>query len=77
MKVEFKSSFARDLKGIKDDDLLKRVKIAVEAIEKIDSLTKIPNLKKLKGGGNFYRLRVGDYRLGLVFETQPLCTESA
>ncbi|HLO85710.1 MAG TPA: type II toxin-antitoxin system RelE/ParE family toxin [Nostocaceae cyanobacterium] len=24
------------------------------------------NIKKLKGEGNYYRLRVGDYRIGVV-----------
>ena len=65
MKVEFKESFAKDLKGVKDRDFLKRVKELVEVVEKVDSLREVPNLKKLKGGGNHFRLRVGDYRVGI------------
>lgn len=26
------------------------------------------NLKKLKGGGNYYRIRVGEYRIGIIVE---------
>ena len=66
MKVEFKDSFAKDLKGLQDRNLLKRAKEVIEAVEKADSFTNIPNLKKLKGGGNYFRLRVGDYRVGVV-----------
>ena len=28
----------------------------------------IPNLKRLESTGKYYRIRVGDYRVGFVFE---------
>ena len=61
MKVEFRESFGKDLKGVKDKNLLKRTQEIIEAVEKADSLADITNLKKLKGGGNYFRRRVGDY----------------
>jgi len=68
LKVEFRESFAKDLKRVKDRRLLKRIARVVEAVEAADSLDALPDLKKLKGGGNFFRLRVGDYRLGLALQ---------
>lgn len=68
MKVEFRECFAKDLRSVKDKDLLKRVKELIEAVEKADSLADISNLKKLKGRGNYFRLRVGDYRVGIALE---------
>lgn len=68
MKVEFRESFAKDLKGVKDNSLLKRAKEVIEGVEEADSLADISNLKKLKGGGNYFRLRVGDYRVGVTLE---------
>lgn len=68
MKVEFKESFARDLKGVKDKSLLKRAGEIIEAVEKAGSPGEISNVKKLKGGGNYFRLRVGDYRVGITLE---------
>lgn len=68
MKVEFRESFAKDLKGVKDKGLLRRAKEVIEAVEKADSLADVANLKKLKGGGNYFRLRVGDYRVGIALE---------
>jgi mRNA interferase RelE/StbE len=68
VKVEFRESFAKDLKGVKDKSLLKRAKEIIEAVEEADSLVVISNLKKLKGGGNYYRMRVGDYRVGITLE---------
>jgi mRNA interferase RelE/StbE len=72
VKVEFKESFAKDLKAVKDQALLKRVKDLIEAVEKSDSLIDTPNLKKLKGGGNYFRLRIGAYRIGLALENDTV-----
>ncbi len=72
MKVEFRESFAKDLKSVKDKSLLKRAKEVIELVEQTDSLTNIPNLKKLKGGGNYFRLRIGDYRFGISFENDTV-----
>lgn len=68
MKVSFRDSFAKDLKRVKDKVILKRVMDTVEAIEQVDSLNHVPDLKKLKGRVGYFRLRIGDYRVGLAFE---------
>ena len=36
MKVEFRDSFAKDLKGVKEKGLLVRVREVIEAVEKVD-----------------------------------------
>ena len=66
MKADFRDSFAKDLKGFKEKGLLGRVREIIEAVEKANSLAELPNLKKLKGGGNYFRVRVGDYRIGVA-----------
>ena len=68
MKVEFKTSYGRDLKKIKDSALLLEVKSVVDEVEQAASLYLIKNLKQLRGGGNNYRIQVGDYRIGLKIE---------
>lgn len=72
MKVAFRTQFARDLKSVKDKRLLSRVREAIEGVEKANSLTDIPSLKKLKGAKNYFRLRIGDYRIGLALENNTL-----
>ena len=47
MRVEFRDSFAKDLIKIKSKAVRKRVKEAIEAVEKSQSPHNIPNLKKL------------------------------
>jgi mRNA interferase RelE/StbE len=65
LKVRFKASFASDLRALKDKSLLDRVKALIAAVESAETLLEIPNLKKLRGGA-YYRVRLGDYRVGLV-----------
>ena len=67
MKVEFRNSFAKDLKSIRDKGVLKRLRETIEETERAKSPSEISNLKKLKGRGDYYRLRIGDYRIGIAF----------
>lgn len=68
MKVEFKTSLTRDLRKIKDKDLLERVRKTIEQVEQVRSLQEVGNVKKLRGDDNYYRIRIGNYRLGLAVE---------
>ena len=67
MKVQFRQTFAKDLEHIRDRRLLERIKEVVQSVERAESLEEIPHLKKLQGG-SYFRIRVGDYRLGLVVQ---------
>jgi len=68
MNVSFKASFARDLQKIANANILKRIQIAIEQVEQAQDLQSVDNLKKLKVGNVYYRIRVGSYRIGLLIE---------
>jgi mRNA interferase RelE/StbE len=68
LKVRFKASFATDLRALKDRPILDRIKATIATVESAESLLELSNLKKLRGGGAYYRVRVGDYRVGIAFE---------
>jgi mRNA interferase RelE/StbE len=72
VNIQFRASFAKDLRNIKNKDLLKRIKETIEQVEKAQSSQDITNLKKLKGGSNYYRIRVGEYRIGLLVESDTV-----
>ncbi len=72
MKVGFRSSFARDLRAIRDRTRLARIQAVVESVEQAESLSSIANVTKLQGGANFYRIRVGDYRIGILTELETV-----
>lgn len=61
MKVEFKKSFAKDLKKKSDDrKLLDKVKQIIEHVDHADDISQISNLIKLKAQGDFCRIRSGE-----------------
>lgn len=66
MKVEFRKSFEKDLAKIRDQDLLLKIKAVIEEVEHAESLLDIGSVKKLKAEGSYYRVRVGDYRIGFT-----------
>ena len=66
MRVKFESSFARDLKRIKDRKLRERVGEAIKRFESATGLHDVGDLKKLKGAQDAYRMRIADYRLGFL-----------
>ena len=65
MKVEFKSSFARDLRKLNDVDTRARVEKLIAAVKQADSLDQLSGVKKLQGQDDIYRIRLGDYRVGV------------
>jgi mRNA interferase RelE/StbE len=68
MRVEFRRSFTRDLGGIRDRQLLNRARETIQEVERAGSLSEVREVRKLRGEERYYRIRVGDYRLGIVVE---------
>lgn len=67
MKIKFESKFSKDLRKIKDQKLLSQIKIVINECKLAQTLDDIKNLKKLKGYQTFYRIKIGDYRIGMAF----------
>ena len=65
MKVEYHKSFERDLRRVRDQNLLDRVEAILVGLEASESLDSISNIKVMKGHPDYFRIRIGDYRLGL------------
>ena len=72
MKVEFLKRFSKDLDDVKSKPVKQSIIRAIELMETVDSLEKIPNIKKLKGHKSAYRIRIGDYRVGFFFENSTI-----
>ena len=68
MNLEFKASFVKDLKRVRDKKLKARVQEVIEAVEQAHSLQELEGIKKLKGSDRYYRVRIGNYRIGLSVE---------
>lgn len=65
MNVAFDGSFLRDVRKLADDAVREQVRSAILTVEAARDLRSVPNLKKLSGGGSYYRIRIGDHRIGM------------
>lgn len=64
MEVEFLRSFEKDLSKV-DRGTRRKVLRIVLALEEVGSLDELHPIKKLSGYKDAYRVRIGEYRLGL------------
>lgn len=69
MTATFRASFLRDVRKLRDPDVLARIRTAIATVETARDLRGVTELKKLSGASGFYRIRVGDYRIGVEDET--------
>ncbi|MEI7979549.1 MAG: type II toxin-antitoxin system RelE/ParE family toxin [Bacteroidota bacterium] len=64
MIIEFDKSFEKSLIKVKEKALFNKIESLIETIEKAEKISEIKNVKKLTGFKNYYRIRIGDFRLG-------------
>ncbi len=68
MRLVFEASFARDLECLRDRKLLQRIRRILAEVRAASVPGEIKHLEKIQGTDSFYRLRLGDYRIGLEIE---------
>jgi mRNA interferase RelE/StbE len=68
MKTEFTNRFLKDLDKVHQISVKKDVINIIEMVEKATFPSEIRNIKKLKGHKVAYRIRTGDYRIGVFIE---------
>ena len=65
MIIEFDKSFEKSLRSIHDPNVLRKLKRIIIQIENSPSLLQLPNVIKLSGFLHYYRIRIGEYRVGI------------
>ena len=65
MKFRVEKSFDRDIDRINDERVLSRLRTLISTIQDVDTLREIPHIKKIEGYETYYRIKSGDYRLGM------------
>ena len=66
MIVKIDKSFEKDVKKINNKSIYLKISAVINEFQDAEKLSEIKNLKKLKGSKYFYRVRMGDYRIGLI-----------
>ena len=65
MQVAYEAAFLRDLKRIRSKKVRRQVQRVIEEVKRASKPHEIPGLTKLRSYETFYRIRVGDYRMGI------------
>ena len=68
MQVLFYRSFSKSLGKITDKKILQAIENIILECEKASALKSITSLKKLTGFKTYYRIKIGDYRIGIEYE---------
>ncbi len=72
MIVRIEKTFAKDLKKIRNKSMEKKVAFCIEEVIKAQNISSIKNIKELKGSDIHYRIRIGDYRIGVITDKKEI-----
>ena len=72
MIVLIDKSFEKDTNKINDKSIRRKISFHILNVQKAINLKEIKNLEKLKGYQIEYRIKVGDYRIGLKIEDKKV-----
>ena len=66
MKLLYGKQFSKDLANLRlDENVKKRLLELIDKIKIAESLSELNHLRKIEGYAGYYRIRFGDYRLGI------------
>ena len=65
MQILFTTRFEKDIRKLKDKKIAANIEEIILAVKIASGIADIHSLKKLKGFQNAYRIKIGDYRIGL------------
>lgn len=66
MNILYAKRFSKDLDAIRHESKIKKHLLdMIGQIKRVDVLSDISGVKKIEGSQGYYRIRVGDYRLGI------------
>jgi mRNA interferase RelE/StbE len=75
MRLKIDKSFEKDTDKLNDPKLLQKIASCIEQVIAANAISEITNIKKLSGFKNYYRIRVGDYRIGFVLKGNEIIFE--
>ena len=64
MNVAFRESFEKDISQISEGNILREVERVIAHVEEAAT----PHLRKLTMPGNYFRIRIRQYRIGITIE---------
>lgn len=65
MNTEFTRKFSQQVMVCNDQKIRNKILETIQFCTKASSMSEVRNVKKLSGYKNYYRIRIGDYRIGI------------
>jgi mRNA interferase RelE/StbE len=66
LEVQYRQAFLKDLKQLKSSTSYQRIyELVFTTLEEINSLEEISDIKAMVGYAGRYRIRIGNYRIGI------------
>ena len=72
MKIIFLSIFLKDIKKIKDPKTARKIEELISNLKQAVSLEDVSNVKKMKGYSVAYRIKSGNYRMGIYKDLEHI-----
>jgi len=72
MKLLFEKKFLKEISHLGNPKLQSALEQVILEAETAKSISQIKNMKKLKGYKNAFRIKVGDYRIGLLINSDTI-----
>ena len=66
MTVKIDKAFQKDVRKLNNKAINSKISSAIGNVQMADNVHQIKNLKKLKGTTSSYRVKIGDYSLGII-----------
>ena len=71
MQVRYRSSFRRDIRRVTNASLRRRIERKIAELEAAVAISRVRSVEKVESAsGNDYRIRIGNYRLGITIEDE-------
>jgi|SRR5690349_21074760 len=72
MNIVVTKHFAKDVDKELNEQQKQQLALVLVSITQSKTLSEIPDCKKMKGFKNAYRIRMGNYRIGFLFEDEVI-----
>ena len=66
MEIRYHAQFNRDLRQLRNPSLADSIEQTILELKAASSLADIRGIRRVRGEGRHYRIRIGEYRLGIT-----------
>jgi len=72
MNILYSKKFLKDIEQLNERKIRRNIEDVINQIKDSHSLAELNSVRKMVGYDNYYRIRIGNYRLGLKSENSTV-----